>query len=230
MNSSPLLPALLRLRARSRRSATALGFSAIEMMAVVALIGIMVLITTPAMLEFYNSMKVRTAAHRLMSHVRLCRQVSVARRTEVLLELQRSEGVTLPRYKAWEEKNGNQVRNANGADNLANTDDDETWVVKDEKGLLQERVTFLDTYNDITPSNPLDDPGASVMTAAGLMRLRFLPNGQVLRVNPDGSGVETDTLLRMRLQRRITNSRVDRHDVTVNRAGKVDSDFSRTAT
>jgi prepilin-type N-terminal cleavage/methylation domain-containing protein len=213
-----------KLRARRDQA----GFSAVEMLAVVALIGIMVLVTTPAMMDFFNAMKVRTAAHRFMSHLRLCRQVAVSRRTEVLMELQRTHPGSTAGYKAWEERNDDLLRDDNGVD-AADADDDEKWVIKDEKGMETDRVTFIDSYNDITPSIPGDDPGTSVMGGNGRMILRFFPNGQVVRVAANGDSIVTDTLLRMRLQRKINGSRMDRHDVTINRAGKVGSDFTRVA-
>jgi Tfp pilus assembly protein FimT len=221
MNLARRTPALLR----GRRNA--LGFSAAEMMAVVALIGIMVLISAPAFLTFYNSMKVRTASHRLMSHLRLCRQMAVARRTEVIMVLQRTNGATTPYYQAWVERSHDTTRDADGVDNTLNNDDDEVWVIKSEKQLAVDRVTFVDTYNDTTPNDPSDDPGSSVMDTGGIMKLRFLPNGQVMRVAADGTSVVTDTTLRMRLTRPIRGSTVDRQDVLVNRAGKVSNQWTR---
>ena len=143
------------------------GFSASEMLVVVAIIGIMVLVTTPQLLNFWNSMKVRTAAHRMMSSLRLCRQAAVSKRTDVLMQVQRTQGATQPTYKAWEERSSprNLVRNPNGADNTVSNLDDERWVVRPDTTMGVEKVTWVDSYDDVTPDNALDAPGTSVMKA-----------------------------------------------------------------
>jgi len=210
------------------------GFSAVELMAVVAIIGILVLVSTPAFLTFFNSMKVRTAANRLQSHVRLCRQVAVSRRVNVMMQLQRTAGAVAPTYQAWEEKNwtaGNvPARNANGADGNAGTADDENIVVRPANQMGIDRVTFVDSYNDTTPEDALDAPGSSVMSGSGRMFLMFLPNGQVVRLTDAGGNVSPpDTTIRMRLTRQVTRSRVDQWDITVNRAGRVGSAFNKVA-
>ena len=226
------LPSLRdRLARRAHRSR---GFSAAEMMVVVALIGLMVLVTTPALLNFFATMKARTASNRLASQLRLCRQVAVARRTQVLMEMQRTNGTTTPTFKAWEEKSSpaNIVRDANGVDGTAGNDDDENWVVKPDKQMGIDGVTFLDSYNDTTPADPSDALGSSIMDGTGKMTLRFYPNGTVLRINRSSPysdvGSPADTLIRMRLQRRVNNTRTDNQDVTINRAGKVGADFTKT--
>ncbi len=203
------------------------GFSAAELMVVIAIIGIMVLVTTPAMMNFFNSMKVRTAAHRLLSHIRLCRQVAVSQRTHVLMELQRTTATAQPYYQAWEERNNNLVRNPNGVDNTVNTADDERWVVRKESTLAREGVKFTDSYDDVTPEVPMDGPGNSVMNSSGIMRLKFYPNGQILRMNDANAEQTGDTTIRMRLRRKVTSNRVDNWDVTLNRVGKVRAEFSR---
>ena len=227
---------LLSLRSRlARRAHRSRGFSAAEMMVVVALIGLMVLVTTPALLNFFASMKARTASNRLASQLRLCRQVAVARRTQVLMELQRTNGSTTPVFKAWEEKSSprNIARDANGADGTAGNDDDENWVVKSDAQMGVDGVTFLDSYNDTTPADPADALGSSIMDGSGRMTLRFYPNGQVMRINRSSpfSDVSSpaDTLIRMRLQRRVNNTRLDNQDVTINRAGKVAADFTQSS-
>jgi hypothetical protein len=194
-------------------------------MAVVALIGLMVLITAPSMLNFFSAMKVRTASHRLMSHLRLCRQVSVSRRTDVLMEVQATNGATTPEYKAWEEKGGNMTRTANGADGTAGTEDDENWVIPRENQMALDKVIFLEAYDDTTPSTP-EPPGTSVLSGDKRLLLRFSSNGRVSRINmADGTSVPY-TMVRMRLQRRINSSRVDTWDATLYPLGKVGSDFT----
>ena len=215
------------------RRRLARGFSAVELLVVVAIIGMMVLVTTPQLINFWKSMKVRTAAHRLMSHLRLCRQAAVSKRTPVLMQIQRTNGATTPTYKAWEERsaglNNNLVRNPNGIDGNVNTIDDERWVIRDERTMGVDRVTFVDSWNDITPEDPWDAPTSSIMNSSGVMYLKFLPSGQVIRMLDDNSKVESDTQIRMRMEKQISSSRKDQWDVTLNRVGKVTANNRPTA-
>ena len=224
------LHALAPVRARRARRSGGHGFSTTELLAVVAIIGIMVLVTMPAMINFFAAMKVRTAAHRLTSHMRLCRQVSVSRRTDVILELQANNGATKPQYQAWEERGGNLTRTANGADGTANTEDDENWVIKTEKQMGLDAVKFVDAYNDDTPENP-NPTGTSILDTNKKIFLKFSPNGRVVRVDAThlSPGFTTDTLVRMRLEKQITRTRKDVWDATINQSGKVATDFTKAA-
>ena len=218
---------------RGLLSRAARGFSAAELLVVVAIIGMMVLVTTPQLINFWKGMKVRTAAHRLMSHLRLCRQAAVSKRTPVLLQLQRTNGSTSATYKAWEERsagpNNNLVRNPNGIDGNVNTIDDERWVIRDERTIGVDRVNFVDSWNDTTPTDPTDAMGSSIMNGSGVMYLKFLPSGLVVRMADDNSRIESDTQIRMRFQKQISSARVDQWDVTLNRVGKVSTDFLRVS-
>jgi hypothetical protein len=187
----------------------------------------MILMTAPAMMNFFSSMRVRTAAHKMMSHMRLCRQMSVSRRTNVLLRIQADGGTDGSHYKAWEERNSNLVRNANGADGTAGTEDDERWVIKNESQFALDVVKFPDIYDDPTPATPTP-PGSSVLDTDGVVILRFTPNGQVARLDTTTGAVQNFTVIRLRLERKVHSSRKDVWDSTVNQSGKVGSDFTRT--
>ena len=147
------------------------------------------------------------------------------------MQIQRTEGATRPTYKAWEERSNpkNLVRNPNGADNTVANLDDERWVARPDTTMGVEQVTFVDSYDDLTPNNALDAPGLSVMTSSGNMFLRFKPSGQVVRVADNGTDQTNDTLIRMRVRRKITNTRADQWDITLNQVGKVGSDYNRVA-
>jgi Tfp pilus assembly protein FimT len=221
-------PLLAQAHGRSvLRRTSASGWSVLEMLAVLAIMGIMVAAASPSFLNFFHAMKVRTAAQRLQSQVRLCRQVAVSRRSEVTLKVEGNEAAST--YSAWEDKVLDQVRDANGADNVVNNDDDERWVVRPDNQLEQDHVKLVDCFNDITPADPDDDPGNSIMEDNALI-LRFYPNGQVLRVDAEDVVINDDTLVRMRLEGIVGNTQIDRWEVAVNRAGKVQTDFRRLAT
>ena len=219
----------------SRGHATA-GFSAVELLVVLFIIGILAAISGPSMMTFFSGMKIRTAAQRLQSHLRLCRQMAVSKRIDVVMLVQRTNGTTTPYYQAWEERSstlvGRLTRQPNGADNTANTVDDERWVIKKEEQMAVDKVKFTDTYNDTTPDDPNDAVSGTIMSSSGLMHLRFGPNGQVTRIDETtGADVSpSDTQVRMRLRRKVTRTRVDQWDVTINGIGKVGSNFYKGTT
>jgi len=204
------------------------GFSTTEMLIVVALIGIMVLFTTPALIEFFRSMKVRTAAQRVVSHIRLCRQVAVSRRAHVTMLLQSGPGTS--RYRAWEDTTLDNTHDANGADDTLGTDDDEPWVVRPTEQLNTDDVVLVDVYNDLTPGSADDEfatSADSVLLGDGTLMLRFYPDGQVKRLDDVGEPVDGDTLLRIRMDGQVGPDRLDRWYASVNRPGKVQTDFIR---
>lgn len=200
------------------------GFSVTELLTVLAIMGMMIAISGPAMLNFFQAMKVRTASQRMVSHVRLCRQISVSRRDNVTMVI---EGNGLPpSYSAWEDKVVDQAMDANGEDDVANNDDDEVWVVKTDLQMRGDAIRIVDCFNDTTPTDPLDSPGSSIMVSNQL-KLRFYPDGTVVRLNDQENPVTTDTLIRIRIEGNVGRQYVDRWDVTLNRAGKVDTNFYR---
>lgn len=203
------------------------GFSLAEVLVVVGLIGIIVLFSTPALLDFFRSMKVRTAAQRVVSNMRLARQVAVSRRNHVTMVIEASD--TSPTYRAWEDTELDNTRDANGVDNVAGNDDDEPWVVEPDQQLEINQVKLPDVYNDTTPNTANDQFTASdsVLEADATVTLRFFPNGQVQRIGTDGTPVATDTLLRVRMDGTVGPDRLDRWYAGVNRPGKVQTDFIR---
>ena len=214
-------------RSRSRR-----GFSALEMLVVLAILGIIILVTMPALLNFFKSMRVRTGAQRLVSHCRLARQVAVSRRSEVTLVIQ---GRDLPStYRAWEDKIGDQTRDANGLDNTANNDDDEVWVVREDRQLRQDDIEIKGAYDDTSPGTYGDEFADETQKMQnGQLVLRFQPTGRVvlMTLDADDESVVTDyTLLRIRFDGRINNSTIDRWYVNLNSAGKVDTKRVRNPT
>ena len=218
-----------RLRAPGRvglRSARRDGFSLTEILIVVALIGIIALISTPAMLDFFKAMKVRTAAQRLVSHMRLARQVAVSRRNWVVFVV---DGDTLPSsYRAWEDTNRDYMRQPDGADGMAGTDDDEPWVVRPVSELERDDVTIEDAYNDTTPGTADDQFSSSEsVMSSGRLTLRFAPDGQVQRIDSSNTPVNGDTLIRIRVDGVTGRNRLDRWYASVNRPGKVQTDMIR---
>ena len=190
------------------------GFTAVEMLVVLALLGLMMLMSLPALMDFFRSIRVRAAQERLTSHIRLCRQIAVTRRAHVVLEV---EGKGSPStYRAWEdlESPPDYTRDA-----------DEPWVVREDVQLEQDRIHISDVYNDATPGNQHDDTISSVLESDKVV-FRFDPNGQVLRINQsDQTEYTGDTVLRIRLRGLVNSGRCDEWEVSLNRPGKVSANW-----
>ncbi len=196
---------------RRRRQA---GFTAVETLIVLALLGMLMLMSIPALMDFFRAIRVRAASERLVSQMRLCRQVAVTRRSSVVFELQ---GKALDStYRAWEDMDDDRDKDA-----------DEPWVVRQDRQLEQDYINITEVYNDTSPGTGHDDPVTSVLES-NTLKLRFLPNGQVLRVNQaTGDDVQNDTLVRVRLRGLVSGSRCDEWEVSFNRPGKVAGHWDR---
>lgn len=209
------LASAVRAPTSTRRGAR--GFTAMETLVVLALLGMMLLLSIPALMDFFRAMKVRTGAQRLVSHMRLCRQIAVTRRARVAMVL---EGGSLdPTYRAWEEEAPYDFDKAS----------DEPWVIRPHAHLKQDRVWLTEAYDDpTTPGAGHDETFTSVLEDDTL-RLWFYPNGQVLRVTGADpiSTVQTDTLIRTRLRGRVNADRCDEWEVSFNRPGKVEADWKK---
>jgi prepilin-type N-terminal cleavage/methylation domain-containing protein len=203
-----------RFDPRRRRSSSRAGFSAVEMLIVLALLGMMMLISIPALMDFFRSMRVRTGAQRFVSHIRLCRQIAVTRRARVAMTITGSGNTVDPEYHAFEDGNNDFTQAS-----------DEVDVVRRDTQLKKDYVWISDIYNDDTPADDHDSSIDSVIDA-NEVKLWFYPNGQVLRVEGDPAVAQTtDTMLRIRLHGRINASRCDEWEVSLNRPGKVATDY-----
>lgn len=197
------------------------GFSVTEMLTVLALMGLLVAVSAPAMLNFFQSMKVRTAAQRMVSHLRLCRQVAVSRRDNVTMRI---EGKAIPsQYLAWEDKVVDQAYDANGADNTVGNDDDEVMVVKADRQLRGDAVEIKDVFYTVTSA---ETPANSAMNS-DMAYLRFYPDGTAVRLDGSSNPVTTDWQVVIRMEGEVAGRYIDRWDVMINRAGKVETHFYR---
>lgn len=196
-----------------RRRCSRRGFTAVEMLVVLALLGMMMLMSLPALMDFFRAIRVRSAQERLTSHLRLCRQIAVTRRAHVVMEIEGKGAQST--YRAWEdlEPSPDHFKDA-----------DEPWVVREDRQLEQDRVHVSDAYNDETPANQHDESITSVLESDKLV-LRFDPKGQVLRINPaDDTPYYNDTIIRVRLRGLVNAGRCDQWEVSLNRPGKVAAD------
>ena len=76
------------------------GYSLIEILVVVAIIGIMSLVTVPAFMNFQRSSAVKAQLRAFTSDIRNCRQRAITRNAEVRLELDSTNG-----YRFYERPN-----------------------------------------------------------------------------------------------------------------------------
>jgi len=92
----PLLKADPNMKTRNSQS----GYSLAEMLTVVAIIGIMSLIVVPNFVQYYRSIRLKTAMRRLANDLRNARQRAVARNSMVMISYKPS---TAPgTYAMWE--------------------------------------------------------------------------------------------------------------------------------
>src|SRR5688572_27022547 len=63
------------------------GFSLAEMLVVVAIIGMLSLVSVPAFINYQRTMKLRGAVRTLNSDIRNCRQMAISRNVIVRMEL-----------------------------------------------------------------------------------------------------------------------------------------------
>jgi prepilin-type N-terminal cleavage/methylation domain-containing protein len=85
------------------------GYTIIEILVVVAIIGIMSLVTVPAMVNFQRANTVKAALRSFTSDIRNCRQRAISRNSQVRLELDSSNTYRfyeLPNAGAWGALNG----------------------------------------------------------------------------------------------------------------------------
>jgi len=207
------------LTGRERRRRGGRGFTAVETLVVLAILGLFFLMSIPALMDFFRAMKVRTASQRMTSHFRLSRQVAVTRRARVAMEIE-GKDAEFHTYRAWEDQDADFIR-----------DPDERWVVREVQQLRQDSVWVSDTYDDTTPASGHDESPTSLMPG-DILRLWFYPNGQILRVtgtppSDDGDVQQGDTLLRTRLRGRVSAERCDQWELSYNRPGKVSTDLKR---
>lgn len=76
------------------------GYSLTEMLAVVAIIGIMSLIVVPNFVQYYRSIRLKTAMRRMTNDLRAARQRAVARNSMVMVSYKAD--VAPAKYSMWE--------------------------------------------------------------------------------------------------------------------------------
>jgi type IV fimbrial biogenesis protein FimT len=111
------------------------GYSIVEILVVVAIIGIMSLVTVPAFMNYQRSASIRASMRSFASDIRNCRQRAISRNSEVRLELDSSNIYRFyekPNAGTWGALNGfsgtgpgsNFKKLDNGVTFSANTFDD----------------------------------------------------------------------------------------------------------
>lgn len=128
------------------------GYSLAEMLVVVAIVGILSLVTVPSFLSMYQSGRIKAAARTMTSDIRTARQMAITNYTRVKISF--GTGANVHHYEMFREQR----------DRLSNTS---TWVFVRRGDLSSVLFVNSTTFQDaITGDDALKD-------------IVFLPNGTV---------------------------------------------------
>ena len=141
----------MKLQALSPRPSQR-GYSLAEMLVVVAIIGILSLVTVPSFLAMYQSGRIKAAARTMTSDVRTARQMAITNYTRVKISF--NTGTNVHHYEMYREQR----------DRLTNTS---TWTFVRRGDLSSVLYVNSTTFQDAITG---DD---------GLKDIVFLPNGTV---------------------------------------------------
>jgi prepilin-type N-terminal cleavage/methylation domain-containing protein len=177
------------------------GYSLVEMLVVVAMIGIFSLVTVPQFMTFYRQAKIRASIRQFNGHLRGARQLAITKNVQAAISFAPGAnpgGGFLPgQYGIYQ-------RNVD----TSTTPDTITWVLVGQLKRLEEPVYFLASDFDT------DDTTADV-----LHDVIFMPNGTV--PNLPGAG-ETPTI-EIKSDANVPNNHCT---ITMNAAGTFTSALS----
>jgi prepilin-type N-terminal cleavage/methylation domain-containing protein len=142
----------------TKRQQSSRGFSLVELLTVVAIIGVMSLVGVPAFMSFQKSANFKTAMRQYTSDVRSARQRAVANTTYVMVGNMRNEGTAPETYGVYEI--------------LESRDRGATYTLLQTRQLTK-RSEFAGTPDDIVfmPNGAVQLPGGTYSTTVELHSL-----------------------------------------------------------
>jgi len=156
------------------------GYSLVEMLAVVAIIGIMSLIVVPNFASYYRSIKLKTALRRLTNDLRAARQRAVARNSLTMVSY--SPGTQPATYSIWE-----------------STDSGTNWTQLGSTTRIEKPITINDTTvaaSQLTDSYKSDGLTDAVFKSDGTALLPAnVTTGQIIVKTGDKISISSYNIL-----------------------------------
>lgn len=192
------------------------GFSLPELLVVLGIIGLLALVAGPAFKDFLLAFKVKTASTQIQGIYRLGRQVAVARKGRVLVDIKGSTESYNAVVDVKRDGGGNPSETGNYNDNIDITEESIRPIAPIATGVDVVHVSNNangTTYADAT--------------------FRLSPDGTIGRVLNPGTGDQVlatnETEWKILLRRQINNRRRDDWEVVLQRSGKVSLKYTRVA-
>jgi prepilin-type N-terminal cleavage/methylation domain-containing protein len=156
------------------------GYSLAEMLTVVAIVGVMTLVTVPAFVSFYQSNKVKTSMRSFTSDLRRTRQRAITTGKQTMLSFETtSTTATLPNYKRkYYLYEGNLPFNSTSWTRATKPG---TSVVEEPRSL--DDIMYFPSANNPTPQTFTDVVTCSALPCTagtdGKRDIIFFPDGRV---------------------------------------------------
>lgn len=169
------------------------GYSLAEMLTVVAIVGVMTLVTVPAFISFYQSNKAKATMRSFMSDLRRTRQRAITSGKQTMLSFETTPSTaTLPNYKRkYYLYDGNLPFNSTSWTRATKPG---TSIVEEPRSL--DDVMYFPSANNPTPQTFIDVVSCSTLPCSagtdGKRDIIFFPDGRVSI--PTGNQFGTITL------------------------------------
>lgn len=141
------------------------GFSLVEMLTVVAIIGILGLVTVPSFVTYFKSNKVKTSMGNFTSDVRTMRQLAIVQGVQTKITFT-PDTVSTPASRAYDFWQGNSTYNSTTWTQLTQSDLTKKALIKGYTRRLDDIVYFPKT-------------GQTFDSSAGVYSMVFYPDGRV---------------------------------------------------
>lgn len=149
---------------RTRKSLQA-GFSLVEMLTVVAIIGILALVTVPNFISFYQSNKMKVAMRNFTSDLRIMRQMSISQGLQTRITFTPA-ATNSPSARAYDFWLGNSNFNSSTWTQLTQPDPTKKAMLKGYTRHLEDIAYFPNT-------------GQTFDAVSGVYSVVFFPDGHV---------------------------------------------------
>jgi type IV fimbrial biogenesis protein FimT len=172
---------------------TSRGFSVLEVMVVVAIIGILLSVGLPSFFTYTQNMQIRSAAEQITAGLQIAKNEAIRRNSQAELALSNNTGWTITEVTSTGNRNVLQSRDANeGSVNVtaAYTPAGSTTVTFNGMGRV---VSVNDDGTPPLTQIDLDNPKISTVTDRRNLRIVIPIGGAVRLCDPKVSGTDPRT-------------------------------------